>query len=335
MTRAPGGPGAAGYLLDDGAGGTRALHLFSVGVALWTLALLFVGGLVTSREAGLSVPDWPLSYGHVNPPGWTTTPNVREEHLHRLLGWGLGAMVIALAAWIQGSDPRRWMRRLGWIALGLVVVQGVLGGLRVVLLQHYMAVIHGALGQGLFCLLVAIALFTSRGWKEAAPPSASAEAARMHRRALLAALAVYVQVIIGAVIRHSRVGHSVPHVAPHAVFALVVAHLALSAMILALGRCGSAPGLRVPALLLGAGTVVQLMLGLGTYFANVSGVEEYSGRPPYQFWTATAHQAAGAVVLASAVVLYLRSRRVLAAPGALPGRPEEAPGGAVAAGGAA
>jgi cytochrome c oxidase assembly protein subunit 15 len=334
VTRAPGGTGAAGFLLDDGAGGTRALHGFSVVVALWTLALLFVGGLVTSREAGLSVPDWPLSYGHVNPPGWTTTPNVREEHLHRLLGWGLGMQVIALAAWIQAADARAWMRRLGWIALGLVVVQGVLGGLRVVLLQHCMAVIHGALGQGLFCLLVAIALFTSRGWRDAAPPAGSADAARMHRRALLAALAVYLQVIIGAVIRHSRVGHSVPHVAPHAIFALVVAHLAVSAMTLALGRCAGAPGLRVPALLLGAGTVVQFLLGLGTYVANTKGVGEYSGRPPFQFWTATAHQAAGAVVLAAAVVLYLRSRRMLAAPGTLPGRPEGAPGGA-AEGGAA
>ena len=251
------------------------------------------------------------------------------EHGHRLLGWVIGMLVIVLAVWIQIRERRRWMRMLGWAALAFVVVQGVIGGyFRVVLLQHNMAIVHGVLGQGFFCLVVALALFTSRGWREAPAPVESADAARLHRRALLAVIAVFVQVVVGALIRHSRVGHSVPHVAPHALFALVVAHLAVSAMVLALGGCGSVVALRTPAVVLGAGVILQLMLGLGAYFANTKGVEEII-RPPYQFWTATLHQAAGAVVLAAAVVLYLRSRLHLAAPA------QGASAAAIPAGGAA
>lgn len=336
MTAAPGGPGASSAGARDGGGGaTPLLHGLAVFMALWTFALLFVGGLVTSREAGLSVPDWPLSYGAINPPGWTTTPNVNVEHGHRLLGWVIGMLVIVLAAWIQVRERRRWMRILGWAALAFVILQGVVGGyFRVVLLQHNMAIVHGVLGQGFFCLVVALALFTSRGWREAPAPVESPDASRMHRKALLAAVAVFVQVVVGALVRHSRVGHSVPHVAPHALFALVVAHLSVSAMVLALGGCGPVRALRTPAVILGAGVILQLMLGLGAYFANTKGVEEIT-RPPYQFWTATLHQAAGALVLAAAVVLYLRSRLLLAAPGSDRGAREGAAGAARPAGGAA
>jgi cytochrome c oxidase assembly protein subunit 15 len=294
----------------------RGTALFAAVVAAWTFLLLFAGGMVTSREAGLSVPDWPLSYGHVvNPPGWTEAPSVFWEHSHRLLGWVLGMAAIALAVVLQRTDPRPWMRRLGWIALALVVVQGVLGGFRVQFLLHYLAAIHGSLGQGLFGLLVAVALFASPGWRggPAAVPWESER--RLRRVTFAAAVALYLQVVIGAVIRHSRLGHSFLHVLPHLAWGLVCGALGIVAMVEGLRASVRAPALQAPAMALGFGVVLQLLLGLGAYAANVSGVEE-AARPPYQFWTATLHQAAGAALLAAAVVLHLRARRFVAPAGA-------------------
>ena len=332
MTDATAGP--SGPAVADAAGGRRLLHGFAVVLAIWTFGLLSVGGVVTSREAGLAVPDWPLSYGHVNPPNWTSTPNVFEEHFHRLLGWVAGLLVIATAVGIQRLDPRPWMRRLGWIVLAAIVVQGVIGGyFRVVLLQHRMAVVHGVTGQAFFCLVVAVALFLSRGWAEAPPPAADAGARRLRRLSLLAAAAVFLQVVLGALVRHSRVGHSMEHVWPHAAGAIVVAILALACMFDALSRHGPRPAIVRPAAFLGCGVVAQVLLGLGAWQANRAGFEEMT-RPAFQVATTSVHQAAGALVLASAVVLHLRVRRLLRDP-ALGEAVSPAPAAALPAGGAA
>lgn len=333
MTGAAAGP--SGPAVAGAAGGGRALSAFATVLAVFTFLLLLVGGLVTSREAGLTVPDWPLSYGTINPPDWMQTPGVREEHGHRLIGWVLvGPMTILLAVWIQRSDPRAWMRRLGWTALGLVVLQGVIGGyFRVVLLQHRMAIVHGILGQGFFCVMVAIALFLSGGWRGAMPAEADPFARRIRRFSMMAAVAVYLQVVIGALIRHSGVGHLVEYLWPHIAWAVVTAALGLLCMAEALLRHGRRPDLVRPAVLLGGGVILQILLGVGAWQADVRGAEEIV-RPSYQFWTATAHQSAGALVLAAAVVLHLRVRRLLRDPA--PGEaPAAAPAGAVPARGTA
>jgi cytochrome c oxidase assembly protein subunit 15 len=309
----------------DAAGDGGLLHAFSVALAIWTFGLLSAGGVVTGKEAGLAVPDWPLSYGHVNPPGWTIPDNVFVEHLHRLLGWAAGLMTIALAVWVQLRDPRPWMRRLGWIVLGAIVVQGVIGGyFRVVLLQHGMAIVHGITGQAFFCLVVATALFLSPGWRDAPPAAEDPSARRLRRLSLLAAVALFLQVVIGAVVRHSRLGHSIAHVAPHALWGLVAAGLSLSALLEASRVRGARGALLPPALVLGGGAALQVLLGLGAYFANTVGVREIV-RPTTQVVTTTIHQAAGAAVLAAAVVLHLRARRLLREPAAGP-----APAGAAA-----
>jgi len=332
----PGGPAAA-----SPAGRGRGLHALAVVLAVWTFGLLAAGGVVTSKDAGLSVPDWPLSYGSINPVGWTSTPNVFEEHSHRLLGWVAGILVIALAWGIQRTEPRSWMRRLGWITLAAIVVQGIIGGyFRVVLLQHRMAIVHGITGQAFFCLVVAVALFLSRGWIDAPPPEADPLARKIRRLSLLAAVAVFLQVVVGALIRHSHVGHSLEYLWPHIVWAVVCAALGLLCMAEALRHHGPRPGIVGPAVVLGGGVVLQILLGLGAWQADAKWVAEYVDqgegylRPLFLVGSTTAHQAAGAIVLASAVVLYLRVRRLLRDPA--PGEAAEAaPAGALAAGGAA
>ncbi len=318
------------------------LHGLAVVVAVWTLVLLFAGGAVTSLRGGLSVPDWPTSFEHyvVNPPDWTTTPHVREEHGHRLLGWVLGLLVIGLAAWIQAKDPRRWMRRLGWTVLGAVCLQGVLGGLRVQWLQHWLAPVHGALGQGVFALVVAVAVFLSRDWLDAGAPAVLPGARKVRRAALLAAAAAYLQVVVGALVRHQLAradedgravedgGELFTILLPHIAWGVATTAFGLLAMAATLREAGGIASLRRPALLLGFGVVLQVLLGMGTYMADLEGNAEIT-RPPYQVWTATAHQAAGALVLAAAVVLLLRARRHLAE------RVPEGTGAALPAGGAA
>src|SRR5687767_7599276 len=141
-----------------------ALYRFSVFLAICTLLLVVAGASVTSNQAGLSVPDWPLSYGQVMPE---MKGGVFFEHGHRMIASAVGLMTIVLAIWIWRADPRKWMRRLGWIALAAVVIQGVLGGLTVLfLLPKPVSIAHACLAQLFFSTIVAIAIFTSRGWSE-------------------------------------------------------------------------------------------------------------------------------------------------------------------------
>src|SRR3990172_3320096 len=144
------------------------LHLFAAFVAAATALLIFAGGLVTSTGSGLSVPDWPATYG------WSmfTFPidkwvgGIFYEHSHRLIASTVGMLIIVLAVWLRRAEERRWVRRLGYVALAAVVTQGILGGITVLwFLPDPISIAHAGLAQLVFCLTVAIALVTSRGWK--------------------------------------------------------------------------------------------------------------------------------------------------------------------------
>src|SRR5215510_4269659 len=146
------------------------LHRFSKFVAACTILLLLAGSLVTSTESGLSVPDWPTTYGwnmFTFPPSkWVG--GIFYEHGHRLIASSVGFLTIILAAWLARREDRRWMKWLGAAALGAVIAQGVLGGLTVLFfLPAAISTAHAALAEIFFCLVVAIALFTSPGWKHA------------------------------------------------------------------------------------------------------------------------------------------------------------------------
>jgi cytochrome c oxidase assembly protein subunit 15 len=144
----------------------RPLHWFAVLTAVATFLLLGAGGLVTSHEAGMSVPDWPNSYGYnmFAFPFSKWTGGIFYEHTHRLWASVVGLMTTILAVWICLKDSRKWIKWLGIIGFLLVVAQGVLGGLRVTMHMNSLGIFHGVIAQTFFALTCAIALFTSRFW---------------------------------------------------------------------------------------------------------------------------------------------------------------------------
>jgi cytochrome c oxidase assembly protein subunit 15 len=196
----------------------RWLHRFAVLTALATLALIGIGGLVTSHEAGMSVPDWPTSYGYnmfffpLNK--WWHGGNIFYEHSHRLFASGVGFLTVILMVWLWIAEPRKWMRWLGVAAFLAVVLQGMLGGLRVILFKDQIGIFHATLAQLFFVLTCAIALFTSKWWVEKentqhAPVlrSLGEGGTRNTNRLFLATTAlILLQLILGATMRHQHAG---------------------------------------------------------------------------------------------------------------------------------
>jgi len=181
-------------------------HRFGVATAAATLVLIFVGGLVTSTGSGLSVPDWPLSYGMLMPP---MVGGVFYEHSHRIVASLVGFLTLILAVWTARDESRPGVRRLAWAALAAVVAQGVLGGLTVIfLLPTPVSVAHACLAQTFFCIVIALAYSTSREWLGA--PRAALDASGVRGAALTAAMVVYLQLVIGAVMRHIGAGLAIP-----------------------------------------------------------------------------------------------------------------------------
>jgi heme a synthase len=191
----------------------RWLHRFAVLTAIATFLLLGAGGLVTSHNAGMSVPDWPNSYGYnmfLFPPSkWIG--GIFYEHTHRLWASAVGLMTTILAVWLWLKEPRKWMKWLGVAAFLLVVAQGVLGGLRVVLADAQLGIFHAIIGQLFFVLMCAIALFTGRFWRELAEAGKTFSVPRGLRRLVLATtLLIFVQLMIGATMRQQHAGLSIP-----------------------------------------------------------------------------------------------------------------------------
>src|SRR5574342_302863 len=181
-------------------------HRIAVVLACATFPLLFIGGLVTSKGAGLAVPDWPTTFGYnmFLYPWSKMVGNIFYEHSHRLVASAVGLLTAALALTLWFREQRNWLRWLGIAALGLVIVQGVIGGLRVILLEHTLAIIHAAFAQAFFALTVSLAVFTSTGWRHvgAQQPSA-ADGARLRRLCAVMTFVIYIQSIFGAVLRHT------------------------------------------------------------------------------------------------------------------------------------
>ena len=283
------------------------LHRFAVATAIATLFLIFAGGLVTSTESGLSVPDWPLSYGRLMPP---MVGGVFYEHGHRMVATTVGILTIILAVWLSRREPRAWVRRLGYAALAAVVAQGVLGGLTVIfLLPTAVSVAHACLAQTFFCLIVTVAVVTSPAWRAAA----DARRDPAFRMGAATVGAIFLQLLVGAVMRHTKAGLAIPdfplalqRVVPPIVSFPVAIHFAhrLGALVVAGCVAGCVvqafrsrrPGLEKTALLLAGLVAVQIALGAFTVLSRKAVA------------VTTAHVATGALLLAVALTFTLASR---------------------------
>ena len=145
----------------------RWRHRFAVFLSCGVVLLIAAGALVTSKQAGLSVPDWPLSYGGLNPPRWWGIENVRAEHGHRLIAGTVALLTTTLAVWLGRREERRWVRRVGYLAVGAVLAQAALGGITVLFfLPTAVSVSHAALAELFLCLIVTLAVTTSTAWRQ-------------------------------------------------------------------------------------------------------------------------------------------------------------------------
>src|SRR5207253_4366147 len=181
---------------------SRGVHRFAVLVACATFFLIIAGANVTSHDAGLATSDWPLSNGQFFPK---MVGNLFWEHGHRLVAASVGLLTIALAIYLQFREQRSWVKRIGWTALGLVIVQGLLGGLTVKLnLPLAVSAAHATLAQLFFLTTVSLAVFTSRSWIEPPPDIQACERGLSLRSLGVAALIVIlIQLVLGATLRHS------------------------------------------------------------------------------------------------------------------------------------
>ncbi|MGH7179568.1 MAG: COX15/CtaA family protein [Tepidisphaeraceae bacterium] len=310
-----------------------------------TFPLIFMGGLVTSHQAGMSVPDWPNSYGYnmfLFPPRlWIG--GILYEHTHRLMGAVVGLLAIVLTVLAWTTEDRRWIRWLCTGVLGMVIFQGVLGGLRVVLVQLDLAIAHACVAQAFFCLAALCAVGTSKWWVDAPDCSHSNNRVAGKRLVVLASVcvgAVYLQLIVGATMRHYQAGLAIPDVplaygkllpptsdaalktvndvrawqlqmAPvtlaqvwlnfaHRVGAIVVSIFATALVIAVLRRHHRHGGLMRPAILVAILLQAQLALGVLTIVL----------RKPADI--ASSHVAVGALLLASCFVLCVRAMRLYA-----------------------
>ena len=190
------------------------LHLFALLTAAATAVLIFAGGLVTSTGSGLSVPDWPNSYGWFmfTFPVENWVGGIFYEHSHRLIASTVGFLILILAFWLWRAEPRPWVRKIGFIALGAVITQGMLGGITVLwYLPDPVSIAHASLAQIVFCLTAAIALVTSPGWRQRYARRGPAPDDRVLQRVAVATLAiVYTQIVIGATMRHTDAGLAIP-----------------------------------------------------------------------------------------------------------------------------
>lgn len=209
------------------------------GLTVFTTVLLICwGGVVTSIGAGMAFPDWPTSLGSynlINPVDeWWAVPAYLAEHGHRLIASLVGMMTVVLAGWTWWADPRRWMRWLGVAAVVLVIAQGILGGLRVLWVSIDLAAVHACVAQLFFAVLVAMTLFTTDTWQKGRGVLADTDKARWLRWVTYATTAtVYIQIVLGALLRHAGGGISGGFTAVHVTGAFVVVGLVGAAFVMA------------------------------------------------------------------------------------------------------
>src|ERR1700686_2855204 len=208
----------------------RGLHRFAIFTASCTLLLIIAGALVTSNDAGLSVPDWPTTFGSFYKMP-AMVGGVKYEHGHRMVAEFIGLLTIILAVWTWRVENRRWLRLLGLAALAAVIAQGILGGLTLLLfLPAPISSAHAAVAQTFFCIAVAIAVFTGRRWIDEEPRTElDQRRPALFTLTLLSIFVLYIQLLLGAMFRHHGLSWW-PHVINAGVVAIVLSWTAVRAI---------------------------------------------------------------------------------------------------------
>ena len=293
---------------------SKGVHRFAVLVACATFFLIIAGANVTSHDAGLAVPDWPLSFGKFFPQ---MVGNVFWEHGHRMIATAVGILTIGLAIYLQVREPRRWVKRLGWLALMGVIAQGLLGGLTVkLLLPLAVSAAHATLAQLFFLTTVSIAVFTSPSWLN--PPALASdggEGAAIRSLSVVALIAILVQLVLGATLRHSATwDQDLPTslLLAHVGGAICVTLILGATIVTTLLRFRGETYLARPAIIAAALLFVQLALGLAAYVTRTRSPFDPQPLTPMVAVT-VAHVACGALVFASTIVFTLRVFRVVRA----------------------
>src|SRR5262245_708260 len=270
--------------------GYRGIRRFAALTAAMTLVLILAGGLVTTTGTGDTIPTWPQSWGKMS-VGWPV------EWTHRAAAGLVAVLVTVLAAWLHRRESRPWVRRIGWIALGAVLLQALIGGLRIHTVAPVpVAIVHACFGQLVFCAMVAVALFVSRTWTET-PIEETASSAR--RLGFVATGFAFLQLVAGAVTRHTGAVLIV-----HLVGAgLVLLHVSLFASRLMMTPLKKGANLLM--ILLGS----QMILGMSTWAFKAAGFQRSHESPLLQILTSSTHVAIGAALLATTLGVTLMCHR--------------------------
>jgi cytochrome c oxidase assembly protein subunit 15 len=251
------------------------------------------GGLVTGNDAALALPDWPLNWGRLVPP---LEGGIRFEFAHRLLALLVTLLTLALAFWMRAREPRKWMRRLAWLAVAAVVAQALLGGALVKLIDpKALAIAHAAFAEICFGLTIAIAAgyYGGRG--------------AGNRVTRIAAAVLFAQAVLGAAVRHGAIG-----VAPHIIGAVIAAGVAMWASLRVMVRHLDDGKIPRPAMALLGFTAAQIFSGIAAYSVRAAAVDDPQPMP-VTVWTTVAHVVLGALTLGAAIVLAMTEEQGKAA----------------------
>ena len=280
------------------------LDRYAIFVALCTFILVIAGALVTSNDAGLSVPSWPTFFGSFHIP--PMVGGIRYEAGHRIVAGFVGLLTVLLALWIWACDCRSWLRRLGGISVLVVIAQAVLGGITVLSdLPVVISVAHACLGQVFFCITLSLAILVRPGWNWNEPKSEDASKPSTRQLAVWTAGAIFLQVLLGAAFRHGGIA-----IGPHLAGAVVATILTVWLAKRILTDYAHQARLVRSVLSLGGLVLLQLVLGMGAYMEML----KFTGYPqpePPVITATTLHAAVGALVLGAAVVMALETYRGL------------------------
>ena len=282
------------------------VHKFAVFTVWWTVLLFVVGALVTSKDAALSVPDWPKSFGTWFPSLRMLAGGAFFEHSHRLIAGAMGVFTLILAILVWLGENRSWLRWFSAIAVGGVVVQALLGGQVVIRLLHYwLPVLHACFAQIVFAAVLGIAVFTSRWWVSERPQLEDNGAPSIHFLTMLNAGVIYLQVILGAGFRHKEIP-----IWPHLAGALLVLAVVMWTAVVLRKRFGQSRELSKARVLLHAIFGTQFLLGFGAYWARLSTAD--APQPmPVMVWLTVIHTVVGAILFAFSVLVVLICYRLV------------------------